>query len=303
MTGSRPLEGISYAEIAAARRGLRSKTVDIPCLVCGPLHQGATARRKVLRTWTLGGDRISLHCARCGLEGWVGPEGSKHEKARLPRTFADADDDDERERQRKLVAADRIWREVYRIISTAGEAYLAKRGIDLSAVPDFGGLRWHPRCPWNGETVPCVVARFTDALTGEPRGIHRRPIDGGMARTLGPMRGCVIRLWPDELVTSGLVIGEGVETVLAAATRVTHRGALLQPAWACGCAGNLADFPVLAGVEALTILVDNDAKNAGQDAAAACARRWLDAGREVIRLTPKTVGADFNDIIRGESAA
>jgi hypothetical protein len=168
------------------------------------------------------------------------------------------------------------------------------------AVPDYGGLRWHPRCPWGArETLPCIVSRFTDAVTGEPRGIHRRPVDGQMARTLGSMRGCVIRLWPDGAVTTGLIIGEGIETVLAAATRISHRGTLLQPAWACGCAGNMADFPVLAGIESLTLLVDNDAKNAGQDAAASCARRWLAAGREVIRLTPRTIGADFNDIVKG----
>lgn len=65
----------------------------------------------------------------------------------------------------------------------------------------------------------------------------------------------------------------------------------------------MAAFPVLPGIEALTLLVDHDANGAGQDAAAACARRWLAAGREVIRLTPKTVGADFNDIVIKRGAA
>jgi putative DNA primase/helicase len=200
-------------------------------------------------------------------------------------------------RQRNAEAAARIWKETVPIAGTAGEAYLARRGIELAAVPNYGGLRWHPRCPWCGhETLPCIVSRFGDALTGEPRGIHRRPINGETPRTLGPMRGCVIRLWPDDAVTTGLVIGEGVETVLAAATRIEHRGTLLQPAWAAGNAGNLAELPVLAGIEALTILVDHDASGTGQDAATACARRWLDAGRELVRLTPKIVGTDFNDI-------
>lgn len=110
------------------------------------------------------------------------------------------------------------------------------------------------------------------------------------------MAGCVIRLWPDDEVTTGLVIGEGVETMLAAATRVEHRGTILQPAWACGGTGNLSAFPVLAGVEALTIIVDRD--EGGLTAANACERRWLDAGREVTRLTPKALGFDFNDIVR-----
>jgi putative DNA primase/helicase len=117
------------------------------------------------------------------------------------------------------------------------------------------------------------------------------------------MAGCVIRLWPDDEVTTGLVIGEGVETTLAAATRIEHRGALLQPAWACAGSGNLKAFPALAGVEALTILVDNDLSGGGQDAAAKCARRWIEAGREVTRLTPKILGGDFNDIVQGKGAA
>jgi hypothetical protein len=147
-------------------------------------------------------------------------------------------------------------------------------------------------------TAPCVVARFTDAITVEPRGIWRRRIDAPdeKPRSLGPMAGCVIRLWPDEKVTTGLVIGEGVETVLAAATGVQWRGTLLPPAWACGGTGNLTTFPVLAGVEALTIIVDNDKSGGGQAAAAECAKRWCAAGREAIRLTPDEIGTDFNDL-------
>jgi len=135
-------------------------------------------------------------------------------------------------------------------------------------------------------------------MTGEPRGIHRRPITGEKPMSLGPMAGCVIRLWPDEDVTEGLAIGEGVETTLAAATRIEHRGTLLHPAWAAGTKGNIANFPVLAGIEALTILVDNDESGGGQDAAAKCTQRWRDAGREVIRLIPGDVGLDFNDLVK-----
>src|SRR5262249_57097096 len=118
-------------------------------------------------------------------------------------------------------------------------------------------------------------------------GIGRRPIDGGKPKSFGPMRGCVIRLWPDEDVTAGLVIGEGVETTLSVATRFPSRdGTLLRPAWAAASAGNLEDFPVLPGIEALTIAADNDANGCGQRAAAQCEARWAKAGREVITFTP-----------------
>jgi hypothetical protein len=201
-----------------------------------------------------------------------------------------------------LERAEELWREAAPIAGTPGADYLARRGIDVAQVPDHGGLRFHPRCPWEKGRTPCVVARFTDAVTGRATGLHRRPILlKDKPRSLGPARGCVIRLWPDESVEQGLVIGEGVETTLAAATRIEHRGTLLQPAWAAGSDSNLAKFSVLGGVEALTILVDNDANGAGREAAAECLHRWRDAGREVAALIPERV-KDFNDLIREKFA-
>jgi hypothetical protein len=301
MSDKRPRDDIAYAELANARNGARSKPVDIPCPVCGPEREGEAAKRKVMRTWSIGGDRISLHCVRCGVEGWVAPDGftPRPSGTHSPEEHVD-DSDEERERQRKLEAAARIWREALHIEGTPGALYFYKRGIDLTLLPDFGGLRWHPKCPWQGGPTGCVIARFTDAVTAEPRGIWRRPIKKGeKPRSLGPMAGCVIRLWPDAEVSTGLVLGEGIETTLAAALHITHHGTLLQPAWAAGNAGSMADLPVLPGIEALTLLVDNDANGAGQRAAAECARRWIAAGREVVRLTPKIVGYDFNDIVKG----
>jgi hypothetical protein len=63
----------------------------------------------------------------------------------------------------------------------------------------------------------------------------------------------------------------------------------------------MASFPVLAGVEALTLLVDHDANRTGQRAAEECAARWAAAGREVELLTPKLSDSDFNDLVRGRS--
>jgi hypothetical protein len=104
-----------------------------------------------------------------------------------------------------------------------------------------------------------------------------------------------IKLWP---ATDRLYWGEGIETVGAAATRVMHRGAPMQPAWAAGSSGNLAKLPIIPGVERLIILVDNDLNGAGQAAATRCVERWSRAGHTVIKLTPKRPGADFNDIAK-----
>jgi hypothetical protein len=164
-----------------------------------------------------------------------------------------------------------------------------------------GVLRWHPQCPWEQATHGCMIALFTDVVTGEPKAIHRTAVSPAGEKidrkTLGPISGCIIRLWPDEAVIEGLVIGEGIETTLSAATNIEHRGTYLQPAWATGFDGNMAGLPLIAGVDCLTLLVDHDISQAGERAAAKCSERWTAAGREVIRLVPRQTGADFNDIV------
>ena len=136
-----------------------------------------------------------------------------------------------------------------------------------------------------------MVALFRDALTNKPDRIDRTALALDATKldrmSLGPTKGSVIKLWPDEDVTTGLVIGEGIETTLAAATRISHRGTRLQPAWAAGSATNLANFPVLTGVEFLTVLIDHDANGEGQRAASHAIWRWRDAGREAVGPHPK----------------
>jgi putative DNA primase/helicase len=73
----------------------------------------------------------------------------------------------------------------------------------------------------------------------------------------------------------------------------------LRPAWALGSAGAIAAFPVLGGVEALSLLREHDDANAR--AAIACGTRWKAAGREVFNVWPNS-GKDVNDAIK-EGAA
>ena len=86
-----------------------------------------------------------------------------------------------------------------------------------------------------------------------------------------------------------------------AASQIAHKGTLLRPAWACGCANNIGNFLVLPGVEHLTVIADADANGKGQSAARVCAKRWADAGREVEVLIPDMLGDDFNDLVRAAS--
>src|SRR5262249_53095021 len=111
-------------------------------------------------------------------------------------------------------------------------------------------------------------------------------------RTLGPMTGTAIKLSHDEDVAEGLAIGEGAESVLAA-MRLGFR-----PAWALAGISGIRSFPVLNGIEALTILVDNDRNSAGQQAARRCSERWVRDCREVFRALPNQTGDDFNDVLR-----
>lgn len=150
----------------------------------------------------------------------------------------------------------------------------------------------------SGYIGPALVALITDICTGAPLSLHRTWIkpDGNKAdvsppRLLlkdHPIAGGVIRLWPDEAVTAGLGIAEGIETALSLAHGFT-------PVWACIDAGHLAKFPILNGVQDLIIAADND--DAGRKAASDCAARW--AGHAAVRIIQADgAGCDLNDMVQ-----
>jgi hypothetical protein len=120
-------------------------------------------------------------------------------------------------------------------------------------------------------------------------------------KMLGPVGGCAIKIDDDENVELGMTIGEGIETTLAG------RQLGFRPAWALGSAGAIAKFPVLAGIETLTVLVDNDeqdksGRQAGQQAAHQCAEKWTTGGREVRLITPTRRGSDMADLLEARHA-
>lgn len=202
--------------------------------------------------------------------------------------------------------AKRIWREAMPPAGTLVDSYLASRGLALE--PE-APIRFHPDCPrgWDEdqrrpvEVLPAMVALMTDPATGEPCGVHRTFLSrDGSGKAPGPLpakmmagRAGIIRLVPDEEVTIGLGIAEGIETSLA-----VMQGFGWRPVWAAATAGAIRTFPVLPGIEALTIFADPD--GAGMEAAEACAARWAEAGREVRIAAPPE--GDFNDMIRERAA-
>jgi len=181
------------------------------------------------------------------------------------------------------------------------EGWLRARGIALSAA-DFDRLplRWADRCPLRKGTAPAIVALMTDPVTAEPSGVHRTfLLPDGSAKAFGKDsrmmlgRAGIIRLSPDDEVTEGLGICEGIETGLAI------MAAGWRPIWAAGSIAAVRSFPVLGGIECLTIFADP--KPHEVDGARACARRWSEAGREAIVHIPSGSG-DWNDVLKGKIA-
>jgi Toprim domain len=279
--------------------------LDHPCPLCGPDRSADyNQARPVLRTWRLSPTVISYYCARCEAKGFarfdVASVFSQPPLPRMPPPRKPA-------RSANLFYVEWLWREATPTLPPRVTAYFRWRGIPLDDVPP-GVLRFHPKCPWEGNQMHCLLARYSDAVSSELKGLWRRAVVGGpphlvasdpdplKPKTLGPMGGCVIRLWEQE--GKRLVIAEGIETALTAATRFTFRGKPMRPAWATGCANNMRRFPVLDGIEQLIIIVDHDASGTGQAAAEECAQRWRDAGRTVICLMPEQLGFDLNDLVK-----
>jgi hypothetical protein len=193
-----------------------------------------------------------------------------------------------------------LWREAVPPQGTLAEAYAHYRGLALEPGMPF---RFHPHA-WrnkkNGPPGPAMLALMTSPETGEPSGIHLTYLrSGGAGKAEGPspkiMLGPpgIIRLSPDDAVTTALGLAEGIETALSAMQRFGWR-----PVWAACSAGGIRRFPVLPSIENITIFADQD--TAGIEAARTCAGRWRNAGREARILAP-TQG-DFNDLAREVTA-
>jgi hypothetical protein len=200
-------------------------------------------------------------------------------------------------RARRIEAARRIWTKTTDLRGTVAELYLQTRRL---RTPEGSAIRFHPRCPRRieagTELLPAMVAEIVDPLTGTFVGVHRTFLlpDGSGKVPVQPRmmlgRAGVVRLADDEQVTLGLGLTEGIENGLS-----VMQVAGWSPVWACGSASNIAKFPVLDGIESLTIFADAD--QPGMIAARECAARWAAAGCEV-RIIPPRRGGDWNDLAR-----
>jgi hypothetical protein len=208
------------------------------------------------------------------------------------------------ERLRRAQFDTKLWQQIWGEARPAADSpeiacWLGKaRGIDVAALDldRIEALRWHPQCPLRRERAPAMVTLMTDPVTGEPCGIHRTfllPDGSGKAdlpsqRMMLGMAG-VIRLSRDEDIERGLGIAEGIETALAVMANFRWG-----PIWACGSLDMLASFPVLNGIEYLTVFADGKPHEIA--GAYKCAQRWVNAGREAeVKMTGGA--GDFNDVL------
>jgi DNA primase len=194
-----------------------------------------------------------------------------------------------------------LFKEALAPQGTLVETYLRFRGSQL---PRSGAIRFHPACPrGSGERLPAMLAAMTCPVANRFVGVHRTflrldgmgKVEHGKAKMMLGNAG-VIRLAFDDEITTGLGICEGIETGLSLMQRAGWTAI-----WAAGSAPAIAKFPVLGGIECLTIFPDADDSGVGRKAAEACTARWNDAGREVQTIWPPG-GKDWNDCLARSAA-
>jgi phage/plasmid primase-like uncharacterized protein len=274
-----------------------------PCPQCGGRDRFAVSVRKqvfLCRGCGRSGDVIAMvqHLDACTFPEAIRTLIGAERKPAAP--VAKPTDSIEKLDEHNAKLALRLWDDASEIRGTIAEAYLARRGLEPPDGDDV--LRYFGGCPFDGSRYPCLLSRYRNISTNRPQAIGRVALGPNGIKigrlTLGPTKGAAVKVDCDENIEHTLVIGEGLETTLAA------RQLGFSPVWSLGSSGAIKNFPVLSGITSLSIITDNDApdrngRRAGQEAAAECSKRWTLAGREVRRVVPKTMGADMADLIGG----
>ena len=192
-------------------------------------------------------------------------------------------------------AALSIWQSTKVGSGTLVETYLRSRGLTIlpPTLRFQAGLK-HP----SGNIWPAMVALVTRGTDNASLAAHRTFLasDGaGKAPTepqkmmLGPCRGGAVRLAPPSTL---LMIGEGIETSLAAMQETGH------PTWAALSTSGLLSLDLPKEVHDVIVLADGD--DPGEMAARNCALRWTREGRHV-RIARPPRGFDFNDLLPGRA--
>ncbi|AUX76289.1 DUF7146 domain-containing protein [Sinorhizobium fredii] len=226
---------------------------------------------------------------RLGLPAWEPGKGQKRTPALAARRRS-AD----RDEVARIDVVRRLWGQAEDPRVAPVMTYLRHRGLpplDDDQIPVF---RYHPRCPFDGEHVPALIARFSPiendpGRRAEPTALFRIRLDrySGDRRklALGPSRRQVIKLYED-ISLGGVGITEGVEKGLALAASGWR------PIWVTCGTSTMRTFPLLPWMEFLTVFCDRD--DPGRNAALAAVTRWHEAGREARILAPPPPFKDWD---------
>jgi hypothetical protein len=175
----------------------------------------------------------------------------------------------------RTATALRLWKQSIPIKGTLAEKYfVVERQLPIAGWSLGHALRWH-------DLIGAIVALMTDPITGQAKGIHRTFLNRSGKKLDRRMLGRqgVIRLSPDDAITRGLGVTEGIEDGLA----VLLSG--WSPVWAATSAGAIARLPVLSGIESITVFADAD--DVGFSAAEGCCGRWQAARQEACIVAPR----------------
>jgi putative DNA primase/helicase len=256
--------------------------------------------------------------ARLGLRAW---QPGDEQDRRVPlsrikdwdRTIADGQPN-LRERTEddllRIKHAQALWNEAADPRGTRAVQYLMTRALGLP--DDLAGavLRFHPRCPWRNEStgkterIPALLAAFRPIDGDDITAVHRIRLDQperwpkADRRMLGLVHRAAVKLDPAAAIT--LIIGEGVETCMAARQCMASGDIERAPVWALGSVGAISFFPVLDGVKRLIIL--GESGEASAQAVRLCGQRWQHAGRRV-QVLYSEIGSDVNDALMMEKIA
>jgi hypothetical protein len=180
------------------------------------------------------------------------------------------------------------------------------RGLDPRHIP--AAIRFCPSLPhgWSRSSWPAMLGQVVD-VEGALLGLHRTWLDGVTATkapvepnraALGSIKGGAVRLW-SAADSTDLLVGEGIETVLAAAQLAGWR----YPAWAALSTSGLMALGVPRRFKRVTIMADHDPSGAGEHAARILAHRLRKRGLRVVVRVPPVVGQDFNDVLLAQRDA
>ena len=182
--------------------------------------------------------------------------------------------------------------------SSQGDFYFKMRGVEL---PDnSNSIRFFDKAKIKGFDVPAIGAAFNKVGSSKITGIMFIHLDGfkkgdlGKSYALGSNKAnAAIQISTLKPNDSVLGIGEGIETTLSIRR---FKGFESLPVWACGDAGNLANFSPPPQIKDVIVAVDND--GAGVRAFTKFAIRMKALNVNVFSLISPIPKEDLNDFIQ-----